>query len=356
MPDLKNYGERILLQQDVMIGSGEDGLVCHEVPLYAVEPLLQHYGSETRWLDLTESLPYALFFGLVRYGKPITVPQLNPGSESVAVGSGYAKARESCLSPIFQNIPVYIPDTVDFPQYSDYVYLYAISPGTPLPSLSDSDSSLRRKGLSRYSGGYVIDMREAVPSFYLRPHAQHGLLWLPSESVVSATGKDMVDGAQVCVFKIPAAAVLRWLSSAGMFAPSSIYPPLRHNARSSGREHITLSAESVARMSLNIEHVRDTKDPKQSKEPGTRILLEFDDETSTMERSFSDGQKLRDVDRGFLQWEKRLYRLQYEGRPHFGNAENKKALKRFGRLQNYITADTLFRDFLGDGTFGMEAK
>lgn len=352
-----NRKERVLLQDDTMVGN--DNLACWDVPLYTVEPLLQHYGMETRWLDLTESLPYALFFGLVRYGSKIAVSDADVADPTnVHVLGAYEDARRrSCLSPVFQNIPVYIPDVDDYPQYANYVYLYAISPGAPLPSLTDEDTGMRRKGLSRYSGGYVIDMREAVPSFYLRPHAQHGLLWLPDKSVAGAERDDGIGDVQACVFRIPTEAVLRWLRAAEMFSPSGIYPPLRCRALPSATEHVCLAADSISNMSYEFERVCVTDDAKRSSGPRMQLAMQLDAESSTMERSFSGDLHLDDVDRGFLQWEKQLFLLKHginaSGR---SNKDVNDAIKWFGRLQNYITADTLFRDLLGEANYGMEVK
>lgn len=36
--------------------------IALKLEAYCVEPLLQHYGIQTRWLDLTDSLCHALFF------------------------------------------------------------------------------------------------------------------------------------------------------------------------------------------------------------------------------------------------------------------------------------------------------
>lgn len=216
---------------------------------------------------------------------------------------------------------------------------------------------MRRKGLSRYSGGYVIDMREAVPSFYLRPHAQHGLLWLPDESVAGAEQDDEIGDVQACVFRIPTEAVLRWLRAAEMFSPSGIYPPLRRRALSSATEHVYLAADSISNMSCEFERVCITDDAKRLSAPRMQLTMQFDAKLSTMERSFSGNLQLADVDRGFLQWEKQLFLLKHgintSGR---STKDVEDAIKWFGRLQNYITADTLFRDLLGKANYGMETK
>ena len=109
-------------------------------PTYAHEPLLQHYGIRTRWLDLVDNVWVALWFGCY---------------EAKATGNynqylHYIRRREG------------------------YAYIVLINVGTEEP-----DST--KPGITRSGTAEIIDLRRAAPSLYLRPHAQHGLLFRPLE-------------------------------------------------------------------------------------------------------------------------------------------------------------------------------
>lgn len=113
--DVRNCKERILLQNDTMMGN--DNLACWDVPLYTVEPLLQHYGMETRWLDLTESLPYALFFGLVRYGSRIAVSDADVADPTNVHGGEYISTTGESPASLrcSRTFPCTFPTSMIFP-------------------------------------------------------------------------------------------------------------------------------------------------------------------------------------------------------------------------------------------------
>lgn len=147
------------------------------VPRYAAEPLLQHYGIRTRWLDLVDNLWVALWFAchtFVRSKEHIHVVRRN-----VADGGG------------------------------DSVYVITVTvPGT---------AAERRPGFYRYEDGVtVIDLRKAIPSFYVRPHAQHGLLIKPL--------KDSGE-MELAALQIPLPWALEWLGSSVLLSPFGLYPP-----------------------------------------------------------------------------------------------------------------------------------
>lgn len=107
---------------------------------YAHEPLLQHYGISTSWIDLVDNVWVALWFACHR---------------AMAIG----KASE------FVHFERRLPS-------GDEKFAYVL--------LVAADISSR----SRHKPGYffgdnteLVDLRMAAPSVFLRPHAQHGLLF-----------------------------------------------------------------------------------------------------------------------------------------------------------------------------------
>ena len=147
------------------------------VPRYAAEPLLQHYGIRTRWIDVVDNIWVALWFASHRF--------LRVNEYIHVVRRNVADGGEDCVYIIIVTIP--------------------------------DGMTQRRPGFYRYDDGTrVIDLRKAVPSFYLRPHAQHGLLIRPRAD----------DGTlQLAALQIPLVRALEWLGSSVLLSPFGLYPP-----------------------------------------------------------------------------------------------------------------------------------
>ena len=99
------------------------------------EPMLQHYGIGTRWIDLVDNLWIAIWFG---------------------IHSWHTKVfdRE------YKNV---VPRSS-----SDREYMYL------LMVCSDAiQEDVEVPGLYRGNDTYTVDLRKAAPSIFLRPHAQH---------------------------------------------------------------------------------------------------------------------------------------------------------------------------------------
>lgn len=110
-----------------------------EAQQHSTEPHLQHYGIRTRWLDVVDSLPHALYFAVFN--------QYNSDGRSRMI---LPQGGESS---------------------TDYGYLYLI----------DCDPDEARAPQTRGvwttdSGLKICDLRRAKPSKALRPHSQHGYL------------------------------------------------------------------------------------------------------------------------------------------------------------------------------------
>ena len=158
----------------------ELAFVSAGTPRYAVEPLLQHYGIRTRWLDVVDNLWTALWFACHTFE---------------TVGS-------------FGHVVRRVPE--DASKEAGYTYLVVlVVPGQLreiLPGLHMSD------GVAR-----VIDLRKAVPSFYLRPHAQHGWLLRPAA--------DDLHHLKSVVVRVPLQSALEWLGQSLLLSPFGLFPP-----------------------------------------------------------------------------------------------------------------------------------
>lgn len=152
------------------------------------EPLLQHYGIRTTWLDVVDNIWIALWF---------------------ACHSAHAIGWPEEYLHFEKRIPN--PRVVQ--EYA-YVLLLASAQSTPVPD---------KPGRFKDDRSETIDLRTAVPSHFVRPHAQHGLL----VRRLSNTGLPVSDQLPLHVgtIRVRLEAALDWLGDATTLTTHSLFPP-----------------------------------------------------------------------------------------------------------------------------------
>ncbi len=148
------------------------------------EPLLQHYGVHTRWVDLVDSIPHALFFAVWQMaqqgsGSWSYGPSESPKGVFYLVDCG-AEAR---MKPVEAD-------------------------GVVVSGLWEEDGT----------GFQLCDLRRAKPSKALRPHSQHGWLARP------APGKTDLWDRVLLRIVIPTDAGQRWLGPGTCVSPAALFP------------------------------------------------------------------------------------------------------------------------------------
>ena len=138
-----------------------------------VEATLQHYGAKTYCMDFVDNHWCALWFGLYEF---------NPNG-------------------------TYVKRT-DVDEFL-YIYLY----------LADTNGATIR-GLYIGDEVYTVDLRKAIPSYFLRPASQHG--WIVRKKVRSkdCDYKDNV----LCVIKIRVGDADTWLGSGTLLSANNFFP------------------------------------------------------------------------------------------------------------------------------------
>lgn len=142
------------------------------------EPLIQHYGIKTPWIDVVDNVWVALWFAL-HQAKTLTI-----------------NSREYVY---------YFDNKNEF----SYIYLLASD------ALQETD----------HSGVYVgeetklVDLRKSLPSFFLRPHAQHAYMLRKSEPY-PADYSNLIVG----VAKTPTRIGMKWLGNNEFLTLSSLFP------------------------------------------------------------------------------------------------------------------------------------
>lgn len=170
-----------------------EGKVLSAVPEYAREPLLQHYGIRTRWLDLVDNIWIALWFACHTahstgmFGEYLHFERRKPSTD---------------------------------PSKTDYAYILMVETG-----MERTDPSM--PGLFQSEHTALIDLRVAAPSTFIRPHAQHGLLFRRTKY---ADYKHMDNSEFVVgVLRIQLRDALEWLGEGSLVSTHALFPPATYD-------------------------------------------------------------------------------------------------------------------------------
>jgi hypothetical protein len=150
------------------------------------EPILQHYGIGTRWIDLVDNLWIALWFGIHTWHTKIFEREYK---NVIPRNSG--------------------PD--------EFMYLLLVC----------SDGIHEDKyvpGLYKGDNTYTVDLRKAAPSIFLRPHAQHALL-MRSKHLKAVEHTDLANYV-VGIVKLKVDDCLNWIGVNGLTSARSLFPPV----------------------------------------------------------------------------------------------------------------------------------
>ncbi len=142
------------------------------------EPLIQHYGIKTPYIDVVDNVWVALWFSL----------------------------HEAKTVSINSHEYVYY-----YPNQNDYSYILLIA----TDAINETDIS----GVYTGTITTLVDLRKALPSFFLRPHAQHAYMLRKNENS-PADYSDLIVG----IAKIPTQIGLKWLGSNDFLSVSSLFP------------------------------------------------------------------------------------------------------------------------------------
>jgi len=181
---------------------------------YAHEPLLQHYGINTTWVDLVDNVWVALWFACHR-----------------ALISG----KHGQYLHFEKRIPT---DT------EKYAYILLVS----------ADITTRNRNKPGYYSGpntELIDLRMAAPSVFLRPHSQHGLLF--RKKGTPGNGRPLDYSDQILgVVRVDLSKALNWVGEGKMVGIHSLFPPPYYD---SGYQ-ILLSCPADKKLGIgNIAHI-----------------------------------------------------------------------------------------------------
>jgi len=147
-----------------------------------LHPLLQHYGIKTAWLDIVDNLWVALWFGL----------------------------HDTSSIIINEHEHIHI-----FEQTSGYAYIFLI--------LADAINE-ENPGIYKGVKTIVTDLRKACPSFFIRPHAQHGLMIKKTDGIPDDYSDLIIGIAAVQVEN-----GFGWIGHDGLLSIQSLFPPTKYD-------------------------------------------------------------------------------------------------------------------------------
>ena len=162
-----------------------------------IEGVLQHYGINTHCIDAVDNHWIAIWFGLHKY------------QCEVIKGIKYARYIER-----YQNAYQLITneDILDGKLTSMYQYILLIA----------AENGVEEQGINRAKTMTTVDLRTALPSTFLRPHAQHGVV-LKRKPRDSSSNYDLSENV-VGILKIRIDLARKWLGDGELVRFNNLFP------------------------------------------------------------------------------------------------------------------------------------
>jgi len=162
-----------------------------------VEGILQHYGIKTRFIDVVDNHWVALWMGLNRCIKYKQLYEYYHYNEREIPLIDFADGKECTEEDLYQ-----------------YLLLIAV-PG----------NSVRiNNGIYSSDDFYEIDLRQALPSTFLRPHAQHGLVIKKRPHDGDQVEKYDIATNVVGIVKIRIDRVKQWIGTGELLTQDNLFP------------------------------------------------------------------------------------------------------------------------------------
>ena len=164
-----------------------------------VEGLLQHYGAKTRWIDAVDNLWVALWFAC-----------------------HHAWCENLCGE---EHLHYSLRDPRHEEADRRFAYIYVLAVNTYRDKKNGRRSLYTQfiPGLNFGEEGEVLDLRYALPSQYIRPHVQHGVL-LRTYDASTGFEVDMCRMVKL-IIRIDIEDALSWLGESHALSTVSMFPP-----------------------------------------------------------------------------------------------------------------------------------
>ena len=169
-----------------------------------IEAILQHYGAPTRFIDLVDNHWIALWMGLYRLEK----------IKNLLTYYRYVERTIPYIDAIPLNLRM-IPEE----EIYQYILLVAFPNGEP-----------KAHGIYETDQHIIVDLRQALPSTFLRPHAQHALVAKVLTNLTDVE-KDHYDLAKnvVGIIRIRIDRAHDWVGLGQLLTQDNLFPPAAYD-------------------------------------------------------------------------------------------------------------------------------
>lgn len=175
---------------------------------YCIEAVIQHYAGYTRFIDVVDNHWVALWMGLqkfIKHGKKHKYCVCQKRELSIGALYGMLKKPEC---PVFGAIK------------DDDIYEYIMLMAMPYAS------KIINCGIIETTDLVEVDLRKSLPSFYLRPHAQHALVIRRREKQninQTASYYDMASQV-IAILRVRIDYASIWLGEGTLLSQSNLFP------------------------------------------------------------------------------------------------------------------------------------
>ena len=178
---------KIGLLNSVLIKARSNNKIFGKLDTFIHEPLLQHYGLKTSWIDLVDNIWVALWF---------------------------ACHRAYSIGPI--NEYLHFEQRTESKEPGGFAYILLVAVDT-----DPAQNSPKGTVLGKHTE--FVDLRIAAPSIFLRPHSQHGLLMrMRGDTVMRPIDySPQIRG----IVRIGLGDALDWLGHGKMLGVHALFPP-----------------------------------------------------------------------------------------------------------------------------------
>lgn len=193
--------EEIMLDDRLMhtlkLSNSEKSSIKQKSCRYIIEGMLQHYGIPTRFIDIVDNHWIALWMGLHRIKTNKQICNYYHYEKRILTPYDFINKSSIAENDVYQ-----------------YILLIAI-PHYTTKTLNGTYIS------QDYAN---VDLRQALPSYFLRPHAQHGMI---IRKITKGHLKEDFDLSEsiVGILKIRIDRANDWLGSGALATQDNLFPP-----------------------------------------------------------------------------------------------------------------------------------
>ncbi len=164
-------------------------------PHLVAEAMLQHYGYSTHFIDVVDNHWIALWFGLNKFCKAVRLHEYCMYEKRVVNPIELINAGAKAKDDIYQ-----------------YMVLVAV----------DNNAAPVERGIYIGNDVITIDLRSSLPSLFLRPHAQHGLVI--RRNVQDADASFDLASNVIAIIRLRIDRVAEWIGEGSLLSTHNLFP------------------------------------------------------------------------------------------------------------------------------------